>query len=196
MPWSARWRSPPPGSCSASGGHGYLGYGLLVALLGWFHVYALLLLPAHAVTVVLRRRTEIVPWLAAVAGAGLLLVPLAVIAAGQRDEQLFWLKVPDLAALGDFGVEIAGSWTAWRATPPAGAVPWHADRPRPARNGVGGPGPVRVLAVNASTGCGDESRWGRADGAGPGCGRGGVAGTPSLGGAAGAECRCERAVGR
>ena len=53
----------------------YLGYGLLVALLGWFHLYALLLLPAHAVTVVLRRRTEIIPWLAAVAGAGLLLVP-------------------------------------------------------------------------------------------------------------------------
>ncbi|MET8336634.1 glycosyltransferase family 39 protein [Streptosporangium canum] len=90
----------------------YAGYGLLVALLGWFHLYALLLLPAHAV-VVLRRRGETVPWLASLAGAGVLLAPLAVIASGQREEQLFWLKVPGLPELGQLGVDIAGGDAAW-----------------------------------------------------------------------------------
>ncbi|MFI6884752.1 hypothetical protein [Streptosporangium canum] len=90
----------------------YAGYGLLVALLGWFHLYALLLLPAHAV-VVLRRRGETVPWLASLAGAGVLLAPLAVIASGQREEQLFWLKVPGIPELGQFGVDIAGGDAAW-----------------------------------------------------------------------------------
>ncbi|WP_371783053.1 glycosyltransferase family 39 protein [Streptosporangium subroseum] len=94
----------------------YLGYGLLIALLGWFHLYALLLVPAHAVTILLRRRSEIVPWLASMVGAGVLLVPLALIASGQRDEQLFWLKVPGLADLGNFGVELAGGPKAWDAT--------------------------------------------------------------------------------
>lgn len=90
----------------------YAGYGLLVALLGWFHLYALLLLPAHAV-VVLRRRGETVPWLASLAGAGVLLAPLAVIASGQREEQLFWLKVPGIPELGQLGVDIAGGDAAW-----------------------------------------------------------------------------------
>ncbi|WP_179282397.1 glycosyltransferase family 39 protein [Streptosporangium subroseum] len=94
----------------------YLGYGLLIALLGWFHLYALLLVPAHAVTILLRRRSEIIPWLASMVGAGVLLVPLALIASGQRDEQLFWLKVPGLADLGTFGVELAGGPKAWDAT--------------------------------------------------------------------------------
>ncbi|WP_162642136.1 glycosyltransferase family 39 protein [Streptosporangium sp. 'caverna'] len=94
----------------------YLGYGLLIALLGWFHLYALLLVPAHAVTILLRKRSEIVPWLASMVGAGVLLVPLALIASGQRDEQLFWLKVPGLADLGTFGVELAGGPKAWDAT--------------------------------------------------------------------------------
>lgn len=97
----------------------YVGYGLLVALLGWFHLYALLLLPAHAL-VVLRRRGEILPWLVSLAGAAALLAPLVYLASGQRDEQLFWLKTPDLAALAQFGVEISGGPVSWRdaATPP------------------------------------------------------------------------------
>lgn len=95
----------------------YLGYGLLIALLGWFHLYALLLLPAHAVTVVLRRRSETVLWLTAVAGAGLLIAPLVAVAAGQRDDQLFWLKVPGPAELRELGQELAGGWRAWDATP-------------------------------------------------------------------------------
>ncbi|MGW4424205.1 glycosyltransferase family 39 protein [Streptosporangium sp. NPDC004631] len=95
----------------------YVGYGLLVALLGWFHLYALLLLPAHAVVVARGRgRGEIVPWSVSVAGAGLLLAPLAVVASGQRDEQLFWLKVPGLGDLAGFGVEMVGGGQPWRAT--------------------------------------------------------------------------------
>ncbi|MEV7013870.1 hypothetical protein [Streptosporangium sp. NPDC051022] len=93
----------------------YVGYGLLVTLLGLFHLYALLLLPAHAVTVV-RRRGEILPWLASVAGAGVLLTPLVLVASGQRDEQLFWLKVPGLPQLGEFGVEISGGPVSWEAS--------------------------------------------------------------------------------
>ncbi|MFF5206782.1 hypothetical protein [Streptosporangium sp. NPDC000396] len=93
----------------------YAGYGLLVALLGCFHLYALLLLPAHAL-VVARRREEIIPWLAAVTGAGALLTPLVLIASGQRDEQLFWLKVPGLAELGQFGVEVAGGPVSWQSS--------------------------------------------------------------------------------
>ncbi|MEU0520004.1 hypothetical protein [Streptosporangium sp. NPDC006007] len=96
----------------------YAGYGLLVALLGWLHLYALLLLPAHAVIVARGRgRGEIVPWSVSVAGAGLLLAPLAVVASGQRDEQLFWLKVPGLGDLAGFGVEMVGGGQPWRATP-------------------------------------------------------------------------------
>ncbi len=93
----------------------YAGYGLLIALLGWLHLYALLLLPAHAVTVV-RRRGEIVAWLASLTGAGVLLAPLVVVASGQRDDQLFWLKVPGLADLAQFGVEISGGPVSWRSS--------------------------------------------------------------------------------
>ncbi|MFF4992125.1 hypothetical protein ACFY19_33440 [Streptosporangium saharense] len=97
----------------------YVGYGLLVALLGWFHLYALLLLPAHAL-VVLRRRGELLPWLVSLAGSTALLAPLVYLASGQRDEQLFWLKTPDLTALAQFGVELSGGPVSWRdsATPP------------------------------------------------------------------------------
>ncbi|GHE29297.1 hypothetical protein GCM10017673_34720 [Streptosporangium violaceochromogenes] len=94
----------------------YTGYGLLIALLGWLHLYALLLLPAHAL-VVARRRGDRLPWAAAVAGAGVLLAPLAVVASGQRDAQLFWLKAPGPAELAGFGVEVAGGPQAWRASP-------------------------------------------------------------------------------
>ncbi|MFC3985952.1 hypothetical protein [Streptosporangium jomthongense] len=98
----------------------HAGYGLLVALLGWFHLYALLLLPAHALIVLRRGRREILPWLAALAGAAVLLVPLVLMASGQRDEQLFWLKTPDLAALAQLGVEISGGPVSWQdsGTPP------------------------------------------------------------------------------
>lgn len=71
-------------------------YALLVALLGYLHLYALLLLVAHGGQVLLsgRRmwRWALVAW----AAAGMALVPLVLVAAGQRERQLFWIKAPGL----------------------------------------------------------------------------------------------------
>ncbi|WP_204023411.1 glycosyltransferase family 39 protein [Sinosporangium siamense] len=83
------------------GGRRWVGYAASVALLGWLHLYALLLLPAHAVAA---RWRVLLPW--AVAGAALL--PLAAVAAGQRGVQVFWLKTPGVAELAGFPVEVAG----------------------------------------------------------------------------------------
>ncbi|SDG30111.1 mannosyltransferase [Sinosporangium album] len=80
-------------------------YGGSVALLGWMHLYALLLVPAHGVAAGRR----VLPWMAAVAGAGVALLPLVAIAAGQRDTQLFWLKQPGIGDLAAFPLEVAGS---------------------------------------------------------------------------------------
>ncbi|WP_433541346.1 glycosyltransferase family 39 protein [Streptosporangium sandarakinum] len=112
----------------------FAGYGAAVALLGWLHLYALLLLAAHAVAVLAagravpgtrppRRprssptshpprgplRPPWPPWLLAVAGAGVVLAPLVVVAAGQRDTQLFWLRSPGPPELAAFPIGVAGS---------------------------------------------------------------------------------------
>ncbi|GGP77805.1 glycosyltransferase family 39 protein [Streptosporangium pseudovulgare] len=112
----------------------FAGYGAAVALLGWLHLYALLLLAAHAVAVLAAgravpgtrppRRPRSSPtshpprgplrppwpsWLLAVAGAGVALAPLVVVAAGQRDTQLFWLRSPGPPELAAFPIEVAGS---------------------------------------------------------------------------------------
>lgn len=140
----------------------YAGYGLLVALLGWFHLYALLLLPAHAVTV-LRRRGEFLAWLASVVGAGVLLAPLVYVASGQRDEQLFWLKVPGLPELAELGVEISGGPVSWQdsGTPPfflgllgllALLGVWYGMRPR-----------ARAAGAAEETGEGTAARPDRSD---------------------------------
>ncbi|MFG1752722.1 glycosyltransferase family 39 protein [Streptosporangium sandarakinum] len=112
----------------------FAGYGAAVALLGWLHLYALLLLVAHAVAVLAAgravpgtrppRRPRSSPtshpprgplrppwpsWLLAVAGAGVALAPLVVVAAGQRDTQLFWLRSPGPPELVAFPIGVAGS---------------------------------------------------------------------------------------
>lgn len=82
----------------------YAGYAASLALLGWLHLYALLLVPAHAVAA-----WRILPrWLAAVAAAGVALLPLVLVAAGQREVQVWWLKPPGLTDLAAFPVEVAG----------------------------------------------------------------------------------------
>ncbi|GGT04001.1 glycosyltransferase family 39 protein [Nonomuraea spiralis] len=101
-----------------------LAYGASVALLGWLHLYALLLIPAHLLTAwlpALRRTLRAragasgpgpsgaVRSLAAVAAAGAALVPLLVLAAGQKDAQVFWLKPPGWAELAAFPGEVAGA---------------------------------------------------------------------------------------
>ncbi|MFI0738546.1 hypothetical protein ACH4PU_10685 [Streptomyces sp. NPDC021100] len=61
------------------------GYAVLVALLGWFNVLGLLLVPAHAVTVLLRRpgRPAVVRLLAAQAAGVAAVVPLLVLGSAQ-----------------------------------------------------------------------------------------------------------------
>ncbi|NRQ38031.1 hypothetical protein HII36_40315 [Nonomuraea sp. NN258] len=99
----------------------YAGYAASVALLGWLHLYALLLVPAHLVVV--RTRGMLVPAhlvvartravLVALAGAGAALVPLVIVAAGQREAQVFWLKRPGWAEVAAFPLEVAGGlWPA------------------------------------------------------------------------------------
>lgn len=89
----------------------YLLYAFGLVLLGWLHLYALLLVPAHAITVLGLRRREFVPWARAVLLAGVGIAPLAVFASGQREAQLFWLDPPGLRELAEFGSEVAG-WAA------------------------------------------------------------------------------------
>ncbi|MEU8201021.1 glycosyltransferase family 39 protein [Streptosporangium sp. NPDC049046] len=116
----------------------YAAYGACLVLLGWFHVYALLLVVAHAVTVLWWRqaprsapsspslsasespsasvpvsRSEIARFAGALAVAAAGIVPLALLAAGQREAQLSWLKPSKLTDVVWFGEEVAG--TGWAA---------------------------------------------------------------------------------
>ncbi|MBO3748740.1 glycosyltransferase family 39 protein [Streptosporangiaceae bacterium NEAU-GS5] len=86
----------------------FAAYALSVALLGWLHVYALLMLIPHAFAGWRRP----IRWLLALAVAAALLAPLALTAAGQRDTQLYWLKVPTPDELAAFPLQVAGSWQA------------------------------------------------------------------------------------
>jgi mannosyltransferase len=86
-------------------------YGLLVAVLGLLHLLALLLVLAHAVTLVLsgtgreRRRN----WLVAVGGALVVVSPMLVIGFGQR-EQLAWVVRPHLVDVLDLSANLCGSY--------------------------------------------------------------------------------------
>ncbi|MEV0585890.1 hypothetical protein [Nonomuraea sp. NPDC050310] len=93
----------------------FAGYFVSVCLLGALHLYALLLLLAHGVAVAAAARTSpkrgrrvVVAWVSACASAAVVLTPLVVIAAGQRETQVWWLKRPGLAEIGAFPVEVAG----------------------------------------------------------------------------------------
>ncbi|MEU3164523.1 glycosyltransferase family 39 protein [Streptosporangium sp. NPDC006930] len=120
----------------------YAAYGACLVLLGWFHVYALLLVVAHAVTVLWWRqaprsvpaspslpasvppsrpspasvsasRSGIARFAGALVVAAAGIVPLALLAAGQREAQLSWLKPSKLTDVVWFGEEVAG--TGWVA---------------------------------------------------------------------------------
>lgn len=76
----------------------WTGYAGLLLLAGWLHVFALLVLLAHAVTLWrgghlgrLGRR-----WLSVIAFVGCAVAPLAVVSAGQASAQLDWLGRPGL----------------------------------------------------------------------------------------------------
>jgi mannosyltransferase len=100
----------------------WAGYGLALTAAGLFNLLALLLVVAHAVTLlaVWARRATPAPagapavtvrpgrWLAAVTGAGLLLSPLLIVGYLQR-HQISWLGRPGLRAALDLAAAFAGS---------------------------------------------------------------------------------------
>jgi Dolichyl-phosphate-mannose-protein mannosyltransferase len=88
----------------------YLGYAAAVAALGWLHLYALLLVAAHGLTVLAwpANRRAYRPWLVAVIAAGAAVVPLGL-AARSQEGQVAWLRRPDLSSLPTLGTFIAGS---------------------------------------------------------------------------------------
>ncbi|MGS2645653.1 glycosyltransferase family 39 protein [Streptosporangium sp. G12] len=99
-----------------SGRRWYLAYGACLVLLGWFHVYALLLVLAHVVTVLLCRyrapspsRPDVARFAGALVVAVAGIAPLALLAAGQREAQLSWLKPSKLTDVAWFGEEVAGT---------------------------------------------------------------------------------------
>ncbi|WP_156045344.1 hypothetical protein [Herbidospora cretacea] len=79
-------------------------YAVVIVLLGWSHVYGLLLVVAHVFVAPDRRRFVQAMLIAAAA-----LAPLAVLAAGQRGVQLGWLRPPTWAALPALAQEVMGS---------------------------------------------------------------------------------------
>ncbi|KUM96177.1 hypothetical protein AQI95_42655 [Streptomyces yokosukanensis] len=84
----------------------WVAYGGLLALAGWLHEFALLVLLAHAVTLWRSGRgaTHRRRWLAASTAACAAVSPLAVISAGQASAQLDWLGRPGLGAWLDWAV--------------------------------------------------------------------------------------------
>jgi mannosyltransferase len=88
----------------------FAGYGLSLVLLGYLHLFALLLVPAHAITLAafgrkpgrLCRR-----WLASVAAAGAVMTPLVVIGWSQRG-QIGWIPRPGWHEAGLLVTALAG----------------------------------------------------------------------------------------
>jgi mannosyltransferase len=78
----------------------WLGYGALVTLAGYLNEMALLVLAAHAVTVLLARgrRQAAARWAAASAAGAVLVVPLVLISA-REDGAVAWIRRPGLADL-------------------------------------------------------------------------------------------------
>jgi mannosyltransferase len=72
----------------------FAGYGAVVAVLGLVHMFALLLIPVHALALWRAAdRTLTRRWLAALGAAALVIAPLAIIALPQKD-QLDWIAPP------------------------------------------------------------------------------------------------------
>ena len=87
----------------------WVGYGAAIALTGMASLFALLLVAAHAVTLLVTgNRTRLRPFLAAVAAAGAVLAPLIVLGY-QQDRSLGWVSAPGLRALGSLFEHAAGS---------------------------------------------------------------------------------------
>jgi mannosyltransferase len=88
----------------------FAGYAMSLVLLGYLHLFALLLIPAHAITLaVLGRKGDRRGrrWLAAVAAAGTAVSPLAVIGWAQSG-QIAWIPRPGLGDIGQLVSALAG----------------------------------------------------------------------------------------
>lgn len=88
----------------------WLGYGLAVACTGLFNVFGLLILPAHALTLLVVRRRAALPWLLAATASVAVLVPLLLVSFSQRG-QIGWLSKPDVKTLTTLASDFAGSKT-------------------------------------------------------------------------------------
>jgi mannosyltransferase len=94
----------------------WAGYGAAIALTGMASLFALLLVAAHAVTLLVTPRppphppslVRLLPFLAAVAAALAVLAPLIVLGY-QQDRALGWVSAPGLRALGSLFEHAAGS---------------------------------------------------------------------------------------
>jgi len=87
----------------------WAGYGAAIALTGMASLFALLLVAAHAVTLLVTgHRGRLRPFLAAAAAAVAVLAPLIVLGY-QQDRALGWVSAPGLRALGSLFEHAAGS---------------------------------------------------------------------------------------
>jgi mannosyltransferase len=78
-------------------------------LLGLFSLVAMTALAGHFAILVARRRTRVLPWLAAVLGTGVVLAPLIWWGVHQRREQLHWVKPMTPGAVYTFPALLVGS---------------------------------------------------------------------------------------
>jgi mannosyltransferase len=88
----------------------FAGYGMSLVLLGYLHLFALLLIPAHAITLAAlggKRGRVWGWWLGTVAAAGAAVTPLAVIGWAQSD-QIGWITRPGWSAISQLAIWLTG----------------------------------------------------------------------------------------
>jgi mannosyltransferase len=104
----------------------WAGYGLALAAMGWLHIMSLTIIPAHVVTLMLRRpglgRATMVGWFAAVGGGLIAVSPLAVLAWQQRDGTQRFLHTTSFLTVGGFPARLTGSWLAVAAIAPLAVI--------------------------------------------------------------------------
>jgi mannosyltransferase len=92
------------------------GYAVAVAFTGLFNTFGLLILPAHALTLLAAPRASAwlrraaVPWLIAAAASLAVLVPLLLVSFHQRG-QISWLGKPSMTTINTLARDFAGSRT-------------------------------------------------------------------------------------
>jgi mannosyltransferase len=86
------------------------GYGMSLVLLGYLHLFALLLVPAHAIALAAPGRKPgrlYLRWLAAAGAAGAAIAPLAALGWTQRG-QIGWIQRPGWGDAGQLVISLAG----------------------------------------------------------------------------------------